>query len=113
MTCALLAVASLLSWEWTLKPALYFLLAMSAAGSYFMWTYHVVIDSEMLVHVLQTDRSEAVALLEYPDAGVLAVALHPARSRGGLVPLCACAVHWDRRREMRQQGCSRSWRSPW
>lgn len=71
MTGALMAIASLLCWKWTLKPALFVLLAMSAAGSYFMWTYHVVIDSDMLVNVLQTDRAEALALLNIRMMGFL------------------------------------------
>lgn len=63
IACALFAITSLLAWKWTLKPALLVLLAMTAAGSYFMWTYHVVIDADMLVNVQQTDWREAAALL--------------------------------------------------
>jgi lipid A ethanolaminephosphotransferase len=32
-------------------------------GAYFMWSYHVVIDSTMLANVLQTDRHETAALM--------------------------------------------------
>ena len=60
--CALTAILSLLAWRWTLKPAIFALLALSAVAAYFMWTYHIVIDSDMVVNVLQTDVKEAGAL---------------------------------------------------
>lgn len=60
--CALIAILSLLAWRWTLKPAIFVLLVMSAAAAYFMWTYHIVIDSDMVMNVLQTDAKEAGAL---------------------------------------------------
>ena len=62
ISCVLTAILSLLAWRWTLKPAIFILLAMSAAAAYFMWTYHIVIDSDMVVNMLQTDVKEAGAL---------------------------------------------------
>lgn len=60
---ALTAILCLFAWRWTLKPIASLLLAVSAASAYFMWTYRVVIDSEMLVNVLQTDAREVGALV--------------------------------------------------
>jgi lipid A ethanolaminephosphotransferase len=64
MIAALLtALLSLLAWRWTLKPAIVLLLVVTAVGGHFMLAYHVVIDSTMIVTVLQTDRRESAALL--------------------------------------------------
>lgn len=62
MTSALVAILSLLAWRWTLKPATCVLLVLSAPVGYFMWTYHVVINADMVVNALQTDPREAAAL---------------------------------------------------
>ncbi len=60
---SLAALLSLLAWRWTLKPALIALLLAAACGAYFMTTYHVVIDSAMIVNALQTDAREVRDLL--------------------------------------------------
>lgn len=52
-----------LCWRWWLRPALAVLLLMSAAGSYFLWIYGVVIDSSMMMNVFQTDLKEFRELL--------------------------------------------------
>lgn len=44
-----------------------------AAGAYFMLTFRVVIDSTMVVNVLQTDQRAAFALINVRMIGVLAV----------------------------------------
>jgi lipid A ethanolaminephosphotransferase len=62
MAATLAALLSLLAWRWTLKPAVLLLLAMAAAGAYFMQTYGVVIDAGMVRNALETDRHEAAAL---------------------------------------------------
>lgn len=59
----LMALLSVLSWRWILKPALAFLLIAAAAGSYFMGRYNIVVDSTMVTNALQTDAHEASALL--------------------------------------------------
>lgn len=59
----LVALLSLMASRWTLKPAILLMLVSATVGAYFMWTYHVVIDSTMLANVLQTDRHEAAALM--------------------------------------------------
>ena len=50
---------SLLSWRWTLKLAISLFLLAAAFGGYFMLSYGVVIDSTMMVNVLQTDLRES------------------------------------------------------
>ena len=62
MAAALMAVVGLLAWRWTLKPVLVLLLMSAATGAYFMLSYHVVIDTTMVLNALQTDRREATAL---------------------------------------------------
>lgn len=62
MAAALMALAGLAAWRWTLKPVLMLLLLVAAFSAYFMLSYGVVIDTTMLVNVLQTDRHEATAL---------------------------------------------------
>jgi lipid A ethanolaminephosphotransferase len=70
---ALTALLSLLAWRWTLKPVLILCLIAAAAGTYFMMTYGVVIDSTMMVNVLQTDPREARDLLSWRLLATLAV----------------------------------------
>jgi lipid A ethanolaminephosphotransferase len=65
VAACLSAILSLLAWRWTLKPALILLLAACAAATHFMLAYHVVIDSSMVVNVLQTDTHEALALFDW------------------------------------------------
>ena len=65
IAASLTALVSLLAWRWTLKPALILLLVASAVGTHFMLAYRIVIDSGMIVNVLQTDTSEASALLNW------------------------------------------------
>ena len=60
---ALLALQALLAWRLTLKPVAIVLLLGTAAGTHFMLAYRVVIDSSMLINVLQTDPREAADLL--------------------------------------------------
>ena len=58
--CALLA---LLSWRWTFKPAVTLFLFAAAAGAHYMLAYGIVIDTTMMVNVLQTDMRETRELL--------------------------------------------------
>ena len=69
---ALVFLLSLLAWRPLLKPAIVLLLAATAAGGYFMWTYRIVIDPSMATNTLQTDWREAHALLTPQLALVLA-----------------------------------------
>ena len=63
LAAALFALLSLLAWRPLLKPAIAFLLAATAFGAYFMWTFRVVIDPTMATNTLQTDWRETRALL--------------------------------------------------
>jgi lipid A ethanolaminephosphotransferase len=72
MAGLLTGMLSLFAWRrWTLKPAIGVLLAMSASAAYFMWTYQVVVDADMVVNVLQTDPQEVRALLNVRMIGAL------------------------------------------
>ena len=62
VAAVLFAILSLLTWRPLLKPAIGVLLLATALGGYFMWTYHIVIDSSMATNTLQTDWHEALAL---------------------------------------------------
>jgi lipid A ethanolaminephosphotransferase len=85
---ALLAMLSaLLCWRATLKPVLTLLLLASAVTTHFMFTYRVVLDTSMLVNVLQTNPGEALDLLN-PRGIVPVVWLWRAPVR---------PVHWTRR----------------
>jgi lipid A ethanolaminephosphotransferase len=54
---------SLLLWPWTLKVFLVILLLGSAGAAYFMTTYGIMIDREMIQNMLMTDSGEAADLL--------------------------------------------------
>ncbi len=59
------ALLSLLNWRWLLKPVLTVFLLSAASGTYFMWSYGIVIDANMIVNVLQTDPREAADLFNW------------------------------------------------
>jgi lipid A ethanolaminephosphotransferase len=63
VAAALFGLLSLFAWRRLLKPAIVLLLVATAAGTHFMWTYHVVIDPAMATNTFQTDWREALALL--------------------------------------------------
>ncbi|HEX3140403.1 MAG TPA: DUF1705 domain-containing protein, partial [Rhizobacter sp.] len=64
MVMALTAlVLTLASWRWSIKPVLVLFLLAAAAAAHFMGTYNVVIDTTMIVNVLQTDPRETRDLL--------------------------------------------------
>ncbi len=95
MAAALTALLGLLAWRWTLKPMLVLLLLAAAFGAYFMSSYHVVIDTGMLVNVLQTHPGEAADLLSLRMVATVALL-------GGLPALLVCALpvrygRWPRR----------------
>jgi len=56
---------SLLSSKYTTKPVLIFTLIVSSFSSYFMNSYHVVIDRDMLRNALQTNMNESFDLLSF------------------------------------------------
>ena len=55
----LIALLSLLAWRWSLKPAISILLLCAGFATHYMLSYGIVVDTPMLVNVLQTDRREA------------------------------------------------------
>ena len=71
------AVIGLLAWGRALKPVLALMLLAGAAGVYFMWSYGIVIDTTMLVNVLQTDPREAGDLLNWRMAAALLLLAAP------------------------------------
>lgn len=75
MAGCLVALLSLCSWRGILKPAIGVLLALSAAGSYFMSTYHIVVDANMVLNVFETDFKEASALLNLRMLGAILLLL--------------------------------------
>lgn len=79
LAAALHALLSLVAWRPLLKPMIVLLLIASTLGAYFMWTYHVVIDSTMAANALQTDWHEVLGLMSWRLAlVVLAGAALPA-----------------------------------
>ncbi len=59
------ALFALLAWRRSIKPLLVFLLIAAAVGMHYMLSYGVVIDSTMMVNVLQTDPRETRDLLSF------------------------------------------------
>ena len=59
------ALLALLNWRWLLKPVLTVFLLSAASGTYFMWSYGIVIDDPMIVNLIQTDPREAGDLLSW------------------------------------------------
>lgn len=59
MTAALSALLGLLSWRWTLKPAITLLLLVAALGAHVMLAYGVVIDTDTMIRALQATPREA------------------------------------------------------
>ena len=59
------ALLCLLNWRWLLKPVLTLCILSAASGAYFMWSYGIVIDANMIVNVAQTDPREAADLLNW------------------------------------------------
>ena len=64
MIAALLtALLTVVAWRFSIKPAIALLLLSAAFGAHFMGAYGVVIDSTMMVNVVQTDVREVRDLL--------------------------------------------------
>ena len=63
--CFFIAFFVLLAHRWTLKPAAYLFILLSAASSYFIAKYNVAIESTMMMNVFYTDRTESLGLLSF------------------------------------------------
>ncbi len=61
--CALVLLLLLFSARLVIKPALFLLLLVSAVSAYFMDSYNIIIDREMLVNVAATNSAESGDLL--------------------------------------------------
>ena len=59
IACALVALLSLVAWRWTLKPVISFLLLCAGFATHYMLSYGIVVDTPMLINVVQTDSREA------------------------------------------------------
>lgn len=55
-------IFTLLSSKWTIKPVLILVIIVSSMSSYFMNTYHMIIDDSMVQNIVQTNVSEAMDL---------------------------------------------------
>jgi len=63
ITFFLILLLSLISNKYVLKPILIILLMVSSMTSYFMNSYHVIIDESMIRNMMQTDMHESLDLL--------------------------------------------------
>lgn len=78
IACVVAALLSLLAWRFTLKPAITLLVLLAAFATHYMLMYGVVVDTPMLVNVLQTDTREARDQLSWQLLGtVLVLAVLP------------------------------------
>ena len=57
--CVVTAVLSLFAWRFTLKPMITVLLMVTGFATHYMLMYGIVLDTSMLINVLQTDVREA------------------------------------------------------
>ena len=96
LLCVLVILLSLLSFRKTIKVVLVPLFMVSAITAYFMDTYNVIIDSDMIVNAVTTDTAESgdlltprmlvylLALGVLPSAVVLKLDIRPETFSGAL-----------------------------
>ncbi|WDH33117.1 phosphoethanolamine transferase [Pseudomonas chlororaphis] len=70
---AITLLLTLVSFRWTLKPALSLVALTSAAAAYFMNQYGITIDTVMVQNVFETNPDEAAALFNFKLLGYLLV----------------------------------------
>lgn len=63
--CAMILLFSVLCYKKTIKPVLISLLLISSFASYFMDTYHVIIDDTMIQNIISTDIAESMDLVSF------------------------------------------------
>ena len=61
--CVNIVLLALFCYKRTIKPLLIVTLLISSATAYFMDTYHVVINDDMIDNIVQTDISESLDLI--------------------------------------------------
>ena len=78
IACVVTTLLSLFAWRFTLKPVITLLLLLAAFATHYMLMYGVVVDTPMLVNVLQTDTREARDQLSWQLLGtVMGLAILP------------------------------------
>ncbi len=65
LACAMILLFSLLCYKHTIKPVLITLLFISSFASYFMDSYHVIIDDTMIQNIVSTDIAESMDLMSF------------------------------------------------
>ena len=60
LTCVLTLLLSLAGFNRTLKPVLMLVLIVSSGTAYFVDAYRVVIDSDMITNLVETDAAEVL-----------------------------------------------------
>ncbi len=63
LTLIFMLIFVLLGYKYTLKPILIFMLLLTSIQNYFMVTYNILVDKNMIENVIQTDSSEALDLV--------------------------------------------------
>ncbi len=63
LTAFIVVLLTLLSSQWTTKPIIIIIFIVSSLTTYFMNTYHVVIDESMIQNTMQTNMKESMDLL--------------------------------------------------
>jgi lipid A ethanolaminephosphotransferase len=71
IAASMVALLAFFAWRPVIKPAVALLLVIAALGAYFMGSYHVVIDTTMMINVMQTDPREVRDLLSLDLVGGL------------------------------------------
>jgi lipid A ethanolaminephosphotransferase len=59
IACTIAAILSLFAWRLTLKPMITLLLIITGFATHYMWMYGIVLNTSMVINVLQTDVREA------------------------------------------------------
>ena len=63
LTTFIILLLTLVSSKWTTKPIVIILFLISSLSSYFMNTYHIIIDANMITNIMQTNIDESMDLL--------------------------------------------------
>lgn len=63
LTLIFMLIFVLLGYKYTLKPILIFMLLLTSVQNYFMVTYNILVDKNMIENIIQTDSSEALDLV--------------------------------------------------
>ena len=64
-SCLLVLAFTLIYTKYTIKPVLILILTISSLAGYFMNSYNIIIDDEMLMNVVETNPAEAMDLFSF------------------------------------------------